>query len=129
HNDAKRIEKYFSASILGQRDKWTQRADYRNRTIAKALGGKEPTPDHTKTGKPAPAVRAIERIGNTIKPKRLKWLWDARIPLGKITLFAGNPDNGKSLAVMSVAAICSTGRTFPNDVPNLVPPSDALLLL
>jgi primase-polymerase (primpol)-like protein len=36
-NDAARIERLFSQSGLGQRDKWRERADYRTRTIAKAV--------------------------------------------------------------------------------------------
>src|SRR4029077_4606252 len=39
-----------------------------------------------------------------------------------------NPDNGKSLAANSIAAICSTGQTFP-DLPNMIPPSDVLMML
>ena len=35
--DAGRMERMFGNSALGQRDKWTQRADYRNRTIARAI--------------------------------------------------------------------------------------------
>jgi len=127
-NDPVKMEKFFSASKLGQRDKWTDRADYRQRTIKAAISG-ELTKSTKGTGAPQGATHAIERIGNTIKPKRLKWLWEDRVPLGKITLFAGNPDNGKSIAVMSVAAICSTGRPFPNGVLNSVPPSDVLWLI
>jgi len=35
--DRQRIERLFSQSGLGQRDKWTDRPDYRDRTIEKAL--------------------------------------------------------------------------------------------
>lgn len=35
--DRERIETLFSASALGQRDKWHDRSDYRERTIAKVL--------------------------------------------------------------------------------------------
>ena len=40
-NNAQKVEEFFTASKLGQRDKWTHRADYRERTIAKAISGKE----------------------------------------------------------------------------------------
>jgi len=36
--DAERIERLFSQSALGQREKWQTRADYRQRTIAEAIG-------------------------------------------------------------------------------------------
>ncbi|MGO9813435.1 MAG: phage/plasmid primase, P4 family [Isosphaeraceae bacterium] len=37
--DAARMESLFSSSALGQRGKWTDRADYRKRTIATAIAG------------------------------------------------------------------------------------------
>ena len=43
--DRARIEKYFGASVLGQRDKWTQRRDYRERTLNAALKVKESKPE------------------------------------------------------------------------------------
>jgi len=36
--DAERIERLFSQSALGQREKWRTRGDYRQRTIAEAIG-------------------------------------------------------------------------------------------
>jgi hypothetical protein len=48
----------------------------------------------------------------TIKPKRLKWLWPNRVPLGKLTLFVGNPDNGKSMVAMDVVARVTTARDW-----------------
>jgi putative DNA primase/helicase len=36
-NDAARMERLFSASALGQREKWTDRPDYRQRTIDNAI--------------------------------------------------------------------------------------------
>ena len=63
---------------------------------------------------------------NAIKPKKVQWLWPDRIPLGKLTLFVGNPDNGKSLAAMNVAALVTTGRDW-YEAKNTVPPSDVLI--
>jgi hypothetical protein len=37
--DPVQLERLFSASALGQRDKWRRRSDYRQRTIRKALDG------------------------------------------------------------------------------------------
>ena len=39
--DADRMERVFSMSALGQRDKWTGRRDYRERTINKAIAGNQ----------------------------------------------------------------------------------------
>jgi len=87
---------------------------------AKARGTKSSVGDYTKP----PRLRP----GKDIKPKKVKWLWNERVPLGKITLLAGNPDNGKSLAANSLAASVTTGGSFP-DSPNLLPPSDVLMLV
>ncbi len=56
--DPDQLEGIFSASVLGQREKWRRRADYRARTIEKALssggetfnGGREREYNHHGTG-------------------------------------------------------------------------------
>lgn len=70
----------------------------------------------------------ILRSANTIPIRRISWLWNEKIPLGKITLFAGNPDNGKSLASTSVAAITSNGDIWPGETQGHEP-ADVLMLL
>src|SRR5208283_2021212 len=42
------------------------------------------------------------------------WLWNQRIPLGKLTIFAGDPGKGKSLVTVDVAAHLSKGENFPD---------------
>ena len=71
---------------------------------------------------------SIIRDASDIPMKQIRWLWQDRIPLGKITLFAGNPDNGKSLASTSVAAITSRGDVFPES-HFAYPPSDVIMLI
>ncbi len=50
--DPEQMERLFSRSVLGQRDKWRTRADYRRRTIDRALD----TPDFYDPGHAAPAT-------------------------------------------------------------------------
>jgi KaiC/GvpD/RAD55 family RecA-like ATPase len=57
-------------------------------------------------------IRASEVI-----TKPVVWLWDKRIPKGKLTMFDGDPDVGKSVITMDLAARVSTGRTFPDGAP------------
>ena len=65
-NDVQKIERAFGASKLGQRDKWTQRKDYRDRTIAKAISGEEPkneptaAPQSVEVGKCEPEPEITE---------------------------------------------------------------------
>jgi putative DNA primase/helicase len=62
-----------------------------------------------------------------IAPRKLRWLWPERIPLGKITVFAGMPGQGKSLATLDIAARVTTGSKYP-DAANPLPPSEVLLV-
>ena len=71
---------------------------------------------------------AIIVRGDQIQVRSIRWLWNEKIPLGKITLMAGNPDNGKSLAATSIAATCSTGGRFPGSAVD-GEPADVLMLL
>jgi putative DNA primase/helicase len=49
-----------------------------------------------------------------VQSERFRWLWDRRIPLGKLTIFAGDPGKGKSLVTLHIAASLSRGATFPD---------------
>jgi len=60
-----------------------------------------------------------------IVPRKIQWIWKDRIPLGKLTLFVGDPDNGKSMVATEVAATVTTGRHW-FDAENTFPPSDVL---
>jgi AAA domain len=129
------VEQAFNASKPGQREKWTSRQDYRDRTLTLACASKtEPKSgerDFNESGNSPPdAPQPTRRLvsASSIKPKKITWLWENRVPMGKITLFAGNPDNGKSLAGNSLAAKVTTGEPFA-DSPNVIAPSDVLMLL
>jgi len=49
-----------------------------------------------------------------VQRRRLHWLWPRRIPLGKITLLAGDPGLGKSMLALDIAARLSRGLPFPD---------------
>jgi putative DNA primase/helicase len=86
-----------------------------------------PPPD-PNAPKPLPPAEFIAQMGDQITPKKINWLWPDRVPLGKITLYAGNPDNGKSLAAMDLAARITQGLPFP-DSKNTIKPSGVMMLL
>ena len=48
-----------------------------------------------------------------IEPKEVKWLWYPYIPFGKVTLLQGDPGDGKSKLMLSVAALLSKGKPLP----------------
>jgi hypothetical protein len=48
-----------------------------------------------------------------VEAEEVTWLWPARIPLGKVTLLEGDPDEGKSCIAVDAAARVTTGSPFP----------------
>src|SRR5919107_320413 len=54
----------------------------------------------------------ISSTATAIEPEEVSWLWERRLPFGKLTIFDGDPDQGKSVVTMDIAARVSTGRGF-----------------
>ena len=48
-----------------------------------------------------------------ITPKEVRWLWHPYIPFGKVTLLQGDPGDGKSKLMLSLAALLSKGALLP----------------
>lgn len=48
-----------------------------------------------------------------IVPKEVRWLWYPYIPFGKVTLLQGDPGDGKSKLMLSLAALLSKGELLP----------------
>ncbi len=60
------------------------------------------------TSVPLEIIKASE-----IEPKEVKWLWYPYIPFGKVTLLQGDPGDGKSKLMLSLAALLSKGEALP----------------
>jgi hypothetical protein len=83
-NNAQKMEWAFSASKLGQRDKWARRQDYRKRTIEKAIGGEKPKSEpaqvsHAEVSEPeTPQDVPIADVGIKDMPESVLdgWLGD-----------------------------------------------------
>ena len=59
---------------------------------------------------------ALEIIkASEIEPKEVKWLWYPYIPFGKVTLLQGDPGDGKSKLMLSIAALLSNGEMLSTD--------------
>jgi RecA-family ATPase len=65
-----------------------------------------------KNGKKSAPISA--KAAATVQPEEVEWVWEGRIPRGKLTMLDGDPDQGKSVATMDIAARVSTGRGFPD---------------
>ena len=57
---------------------------------------------------PLEVIKASE-----IEPRKVKWLWYPYISFGKVTLLQGDPGNGKSKLMLSIAALLSKGEGNP----------------
>jgi hypothetical protein len=64
---------------------------------------------------------------STVEPERVSWLWNARIPLGKLITLDGDPDLGKSTLALTFAAAITTGGAWPDGTRCLYPGSVILL--
>lgn len=63
-----------------------------------------PVPDE----RPTRAVRLTR--ASSIKPRRVRWMWDGRVPLGEITLVAGREGAGKSTFLAWMASAITRGK-------------------
>ncbi|MFH1444709.1 MAG: AAA family ATPase [Candidatus Peregrinibacteria bacterium] len=52
---------------------------------------------------------------NDVKPEKISWVWEHRIPLGKLTIVEGDPGVGKSTIALDIAAHVSRGDPLPGD--------------
>ena len=50
---------------------------------------------------------------NEVEAKEIQWLWYPYIPFGKITVIQGDPGDGKTTAVLAIAAAVTTGAALP----------------
>ncbi len=52
-----------------------------------------------------------------IKPMKVKWAWQNKIPLGKVAALAGTAGLGKSAVSLDLASHVSTGHDWPDGAP------------
>jgi len=71
----------------------------------------------------SPVLRTLSEIA----PRRVGWLWRDRIPRGKLTVIAGDPDVGKSILSIFIAARVTTGSGWP-DTEDTTRPKSVILL-
>ncbi len=67
----------------------------------------------TRNCEKEPENRARLTCASDVEPREVEWLWEGRVPLGMITMFAGDPKLGKSLVTLAMAAAVSRGLPLP----------------
>ena len=53
-------------------------------------------------------------VASGITRARVEWLWPGRLPVGKLVMLDGDPDQGKSTLSLDLAARLSAGRPMPD---------------
>src|SRR4051794_40657962 len=66
---------------------------------------------------------AVLRRVSDIPREELRWLWPGRIPIGKLSLFAGDPGLGKAFVTLDIVARVTGGRECQDGPPNSDPGS------
>ena len=66
--------------------------------------------------------------GSEVVCRKLEWLWPDRVPLGKLTLLIGDPEQGKSFLTIDMAARVTRGRAWPDKVKSRAPRGSILVL-
>ncbi len=69
---------------------------------------------------PRVGTEEVEPVGvllADVAPERVEWLWEGRIPKGKLTLIDGDPGLGKSNITTDAAARITSGRAWPDGSP------------
>jgi putative DNA primase/helicase len=73
----------------------------------------EPTPVTPYPGR-AGSERGVRMTrALDVEPREIEWLWAGRVPLGMMTMFAGDPKLGKSFVTLAMAAALSRGLPLP----------------
>ena len=63
----------------------------------------------------APLGEAVLMPITSYQPSPVHWLWPGRVPIGKVTLMAGDPGLGKSFVSLDLAARTSAGLAMPGE--------------
>ena len=84
---------------------------YLSHTISKARQGAE----QKTTATEQQIKKPLFEIMTDIQEEDVDWLWDKRLARGKLGLFDGDPEVGKSYAALAIAADLSNGSALPFD--------------
>lgn len=83
---------------------------------AKGWGAQNQSHDETGFG-PETAASTFAVKASTIAAKRVEWVWLNRIPAGKVSLIAGDPEAGKTTLALHMLALISRGGEWPDGTP------------
>ena len=94
--------------------------DYIDRTIGTARAGLD---DQKRARIEVP----VTLCASSVERERVSWLWPSRIPRGKLSLIDGDPELGKTLIAIDIAARISRGDVMPDGSRGLGEPANVLI--
>ncbi|MBX3029322.1 MAG: AAA family ATPase [Chloroflexi bacterium] len=119
--DRPKNEEYFAA--LATMAEPADTPGYGESVVRAAPPAHGPVPQHE--AKHRGAARLVRM--SDVMPERVSWVWQGRIPLGKVCVVDGDPNQGKSTMTLDLAARVSHGRAMPDGTPG-IGPADVIIL-
>jgi hypothetical protein len=87
---------------------------------------------HQKGGKsqktPGTDGKSIIYRASTVVPKKVRWMWPGRIPLGKLTTFAGVGGLGKTFVLCDITSRVTTGAAWPDGAEGAGEPGQVIFI-
>jgi hypothetical protein len=96
------------------------------RKIAQSYGRYSPGRSQANGASVYSAVPGV--LASDVKPERVRWLWDDHIPLGKLTIFDGDPGVAKSTATIDLAARVTGSWGMPDGSEANTTPSGVVIV-
>ncbi|MGC2705254.1 MAG: AAA family ATPase [Candidatus Acidiferrales bacterium] len=132
--DPAKMEKYFSASVLGQREKWVKREDYRQRTIKYAVEharktepGAQEAPEapactlRIDDDSPEPALFLVAQKPSELSDKPIEWIIEGMYATNSLSLLCGREGIGKGVFSLLGMSPMLHGGAFLGHKVNPVP--------
>ena len=79
-------------------------------------------------GAAPPKREVILKSLSQIESRSIEWLWEGRIPLGTVSLIAGDPGDGKSTLIGALAATVSVGGFCPDNPSRPIEAGNVVIL-
>lgn len=83
---------------------------------------------HTPAADAVPPGDLIIYRASSVTPRKVEWLWQDRIPLGKLTTFAGVGGLGKTFVLCDTTARVSRGMDWPDSAGECCEPGQVLFI-
>jgi putative DNA primase/helicase len=84
--------------------------------------------NHHAAPVPIDPSKRIIILASEITPKKVEWLWPGRVPLKKMTTFAGRGKLGKTFVLLDIAARVSVGGEIPGRDGECFEPGQVLFI-